>query len=285
MSTRLDLPPERDLPASRRRAIRVELVAATRAPHRRRRPWLVVAPLAALVTVLAVVLGLTRPWDPAPPVVGVPSASPSPSESIDWSVGHGRQPLPNPALPSAAKIERGPLDAGSRARAIARCQADLDRRTRVAAVHLARRTSTDGDVVLFTGRDGMSYACSKHGASVYAGNGSKTGPVPAPSRRRPVVRISSPGLGGSRAPDGSASGRSDAPYRVGPEVASLQMRVTVEGRTGPWFEASLEKGYAWASASVTYEATRRGAPPRDFTVEDRAFDDQGHELAIDRTPR
>lgn len=59
MSTRLDLPPERDLPESRRRAIRAELVTATRTPRRRRRPWLVLAPLAALATVLAVVLGLT----------------------------------------------------------------------------------------------------------------------------------------------------------------------------------------------------------------------------------
>ena len=65
----------------------------------------------------------------------------------------------------------------------------------------------------------------------------------------------------------------------------MQLRVTVEGHTGPWFEASLADGYAWASASVDYRTKTHGALPRDFTVEDRAFDAEGHELAIDRTPR
>ena len=68
-------------------------------------------------------------------------------------------------------------------------------------------------------------------------------------------------------------------------MASLQLRLTVEGHTGAWFEASRDGGYAWASASVDYRTTTHGPMPRDFTIEDRAFDAEGHALAIDRTPR
>lgn len=286
MSTRLDLPPERDLPEPRRRAIRAELVRTSRVPTRRRRPWLLVLPAAALATVLAVVLGLTGPGQPAPPVIGVPSASPSTTATpSDPTPRPTRSPAPAPAIPAARSTDRGPLGATARMKAISRCLADLDRRTGVAEVHLARRTSTAGDVVLFTGRDGQSYACSSGGASVYAGSGSKTTPLPAPSRRRPVVRILAPGAGGSRSQDGSASSETEAYYRVGPEVASLQLRLTVQGHTGPWFEASTDGGYAWAAARVEYTTATHGALPHDFTVDDRAFDAAGRPLAIDRTSR
>ena len=284
MSTRLDLPPERDLPESRRRAIRAELVAATRTPDRRRRPWLVLAPVAVLATVLAVVLGLTRPFDVAPPVVGVPSASPTPqpTESIDWEPLQGRKPLPNLAIPPADPIDLGPLPAGARATAIAECQGALGRRNGVTEVHFARRTSTDGDVVLFTDRRGVSYACSKGGGGQYADN--RSAALPRPTRRHPVFRMFDSGSGGSRSDDGATQGDAHGWYRVGPEVASLQLRLTVEGHTGPWFEASRDGGYAWAAASVDYRTTARGALPREeFTIEDRAFDAEGNELAIDRT--
>ncbi|MGI3781024.1 MAG: hypothetical protein ACRYG2_09620 [Janthinobacterium lividum] len=286
MSTRLDLPPERDLPATRHRELRAELLRATRAPRRRpgvRRAWRAVVPVALVALVVAVVLGLTQPWVVTPPVVGVPSVSPS----VDPRPTRGptSTPAPAPAVPTARSIDRGPLDQTARAKAIAMCQSSLGRSTRVAQVHFARRTSTDGDVVLFTGRDGLSYACSASGASLYGGSGSTTGPLPEPSRRRPVIRITSPGPGGSRSSNGSARSYTETYYRVGPEVASLQLRLRVEGHTGAWFEASVDGGYAWAAAYVEYSTQKRGAFPHDFTIDDRAFDADGHELAIDRTPR
>ena len=118
MSNRLDLPPVRDLPGPTRRAIRAELVRATRAPARRPRRWLVAAPVAAVAALLAVVLGVTQPWDPAPPVVGVPSASPSvdPRPS-DGATPATPSPSPRPAIPAARPIDRGPLDARARSKA------------------------------------------------------------------------------------------------------------------------------------------------------------------------
>ena len=125
--------------------------------------------------------------------------------------------------------------------------------------------------MLFNGRDGLSYACSSGGASVCAGSGSKTTPWPAPSRRRPV---------GERV----RQQRDEACYRI-PEVASLQLRLTVTGHTSPWFEASAADGYAGAAARVEHRTKTRGALPHDFTIDDRAFDADGHPLAIDRTSR
>lgn len=254
MSNRLDLPPVRDLPGPARRAIRAELVRATRAPARRPRRWLVAAPVAAVAALVVVVLGVTQPE----PTTGHPRRPHDRPQSAGRpGTVEGGQPLP---------VRPRPDDDGRRGPP-------------------ARRTSTDGDVGLFTGRDGLSYACSSGGSSLYDGGGSKTTPLPEPSRRRPVVRIMAPGFGGSRSADGSASGETDAIYRVGPEVESLQLRMTVEGHVGPWFEASITDGYAWAGASLDYRTKTHGPLPRDYTVDDRAFDVAGHSLAIDRTPR
>ena len=67
-------------------------------------------------------------------------------------------------------------------------------------------------------------------------------------------------------------------------MASLQVRLTVDGHSGPWFEASIADGYAWAAASLEYS----GAKQKDISnyhLEDRAFDATGHELDINHARR
>jgi len=72
---------------------------------------------------------------------------------------------------------------------------------------------------------------------------------------------------------------------VGPEVVTLQVRLTVDGHRSPWFEASRSDGWAWAGAGLELTGPHRLALDAEFRVEDRASDAAGHELAIDRTPR
>lgn len=286
MSSRLDLPPERDLPAVRRREIRTELLRATHPPHprhRRPRAWLLVVPVAVLAALLG--LGLTHPWTRTTPVVGLPS--PSPAGTTGPTPGRtAPAPVPTPgsSIPAATPIDRGALTPAARTTVTGRCQADLGPRTRVAQVHFARRTSTDGDVVLFTGRDGLSYLCSDAESSLYDGPGSKTKALKAPDAKHPVVRILEPSLGSS-AGHGRHIHRTQAGYRVGPDVVSLQLRLTVDGHRSPWFEASRSDGWAWAGATLEYADAHRLILDADFTVEDRAFDADGHPLAIDRTAR
>ena len=279
MSMRLDLPPDRDLPADRRRELRAGLVRAAHQPPRRRTTQLVVVPLVVLAVLLG--LGLTHPWDRTPPVVGTPSPSPVRTSTLPDRTTPASAP---PVIPAATPTDRGALNRSGTTATIDRCLTDLPPRTGVTKVHFARRTSTDGDVVLFTGRNGSSYMCSRSGSSVYDGAGSKTDHLKAPDARHPVIRIFEPGLGGSAS---STRHRNDTQtaYRIGPDVASLQMRVTVDGHRSPWFEASRSDEYAWAGAQVEFADTHRLDLDPDFRIEDRAFDTAGHELAIDRTPR
>ena len=288
MSTRLQPPPPRDMPAHRRREIRTALV---RASHRRRHPhrWLVALPVAVLALLLGLGLGLARPWEVGPPVVGVPSPAPTgTAASTVPTPDAGRStpaPSPRPAVPAARPTDLGPLSKAARSKAVSRCLDGLGRTTTVATLHFARRTALSGDAVVFEGRDGVAYACSDDGSGLISGPVSKMGDLPAPDAKHPVVLVDGEGLSSA-----SGQGRVDATtsgaYRVTDAVASLQSRLVVDGHAGAWFEASRSDGWAWTGASLNYAGTiPRRLPGVDFRVDVRAFDAAGDRLDVDRTPR
>ena len=281
MSTRLELPPSRGLPEARRREIRAALVAAS---HRRRhaRRWLVTAPIGVLALLLGLGLGVVRPWETREPVVGVPATSPSgPARPTPDPTTSSPTPAA-PTVPAARATDRGPLSDAARTNVVSRCLTGLGRSTTVETVHLARRTSTSGDVMLFTGRDGLAYACSDDEASLLAGPGLKTRALPEPDAEHPAVRVDGDGLS-SGSENGHVSSTTTGAYRVDDEVASLQSRLVVDGHAGPWFEASRAGGWAWTSATVEYTSSRRLTPRADHRVEVRAFDASGNRLGVDRT--
>ncbi|GAB2569232.1 hypothetical protein [Microlunatus antarcticus] len=273
MSIRLDLPPERDLPAGRRLVIRSQLLQTTLPPRRRLRVRIlaVVVPLAVLVLVLG--FGLTRPWSSG---VAVPASPPSTADGPTRGTG------PALAIPSATPIDRGTLDASTRQQVAARC-AESAGDLAVAEVLFARRTSIDGNVMIWTGRGGRTTLCTDSALAQISSTSSERHPLPRASTGRPVVRLFPPdplaSTGAGR--DYTSAGTA---YSVAPEVASLQMRLVVRGRPGAWFEASRSGDLAWSSARVD-TAVPGSRIDSDLRVEDRAFDADGHELTIDRTPR
>lgn len=284
MSTRLELPPPRELPTERRREIRAALV---RASYQRRHPrrWLVAVPVTVLALLLGLGLGLTRPWEVGTPVVGVPAGTPSlPVEPTPDRT----TPSPTPAapvVPVARETDGGPLSAKAHAKVVDRCLAELDRSTTVTHVYLARRTAISGDVVMFTAADGESYSCSsKDGSGLFDGPGSKTLPLPTPDDEHPALLVDGEGLW-TASGKGRVDAHTSAAYRVSDEVASLQTRLSIDGHTGSWFEASRAGGWAWTGATLEYEGTLKHSLQQKYRIDVRAFDADGKRLAVDRTPR
>jgi len=169
MSSRLDLPPERDLPGERRLEIRAQLLRAARPPRRRLRAQLVVVPLVVLAVLLG--LGLTHPRDRTPPVVGTPSPSAARTSTAPDRTASAPAP---PAAPAATPTDRGALDRSGTTAAIDRCLTDLPL-GRASKVHFARRTSTD-----VTSSSSPVATGSPPGA---AGRAPRSTPVPARRRR------------------------------------------------------------------------------------------------------
>ena len=285
MTTPLTPPPERDLPPARRQQIRgavLQAASPTRSP--RRRGW--VLPLAAAAAaVAALVLGLGLPRTGSAPVVSNPTAA-APSLRQTPSLTTSSSPEPTQAAaPRGVATDRGPLTTAQTRDVVDRCRSDLDRTAGVDVLHFARRTAVDGDVVLFTDSNGLSLLCTKSGSSTYDGDGSKTRSLPAPTGRRPLVRILNPGLALGGDEDGNIYGSTGTAYRVASSVVSLQMRISIDGHTSPWFEAAIHDGYAYAAASIKFTTSKSLGRQPDYTIQDRAYNSAGDQLKIDRTPR
>jgi len=286
MTTPLMPPPERDLPPARRQQIRsavLRTASPTRSP--RRRGWVLPLAAAAAAAVAALVLGLSLPRMGSAPVVSNPTAA---VPSLRRAPSPTKTSSPEPtraAVPRGVATDRGPLTTAQTRKVVDRCRGDLDRIAGVDVLHFARRTAVDGDVVLFTDSHGLSLLCKKSGSSTYDGDGSKTGSLPAPSGQRPLVRILDPGLALGGDEDGNIYGSTGTAYRVAPSVVSLQMRISIEGHTSPWFEASIHGGYAYAAASIKFTTSRSLGRRPDYTVQDRAYNSAGDQLKIERTPR
>jgi len=292
MTTSLTPPPDRDLPPVRRRDIRVAVLEATAPTRSRRRGrgrgrerWVFPLAAAAVAAVAALVLGLGLARTGSAPVVANPTAAvPSPRQAPSPTT----TPTPEPtraAAPRGIVTDRAPLTTAQTRTVVDQCRGDLDRTAGLDTLHFARRTAVDGDVVLFTDSKGMSLLCTKSGSSAYDGDGSKTGPLPAPTGQRPLVRIMNPGLALGGDEDGNIYGSTGTAYRVAPSVVSLQMRISIDGHTSPWFEAAIHDGYAYAAASIKFTTSEPLGRRPDYTIQDRAYNSAGDQLKIDRTPR
>lgn len=272
MNDQVTLPPERKLSQQRRREIGVVLDRASRSAREPRRTRWALVPAMALAAVVALVLGLTHTGELAMPVVGAPT----PSTDTVGPPTDGATPTSSSPIPSARSIDRGPLSEAAAHEVATECDCGDRPRYVVRQMLFARHTSTHGDVVIYVGGDGTIYA---HASNPFLGMGGPGAPSrPEPSRERPVVQWT-----GTLTTSGAQESTGTTYYRVGPDVASVQLRVVVDGQVGPWFEASMAGGYAWAAASAHHD-TRKDDDPGladDVRVEDRAFDAQGRLLDID----
>ena len=200
-----------------------------------------------------------------------PTQTVTPNSPVDPST------VPDP--PTAASIDRGPLNRRQASAAVGVCLRQLGRSTTIDTLHLARRTTTH-QVVIFTGADHISYVCAgANDSSIYDG---PNPPLPGTdNHREPVERL----YGTSTATDtnGRATTRTTAAYRATPDVASIQLRLVHGATKGPWYPAALYNGYAFAEAHLTYTAdsSQTGLPAGvEVEVEDRALDRDGQPLAI-----
>ncbi|MGI3779721.1 MAG: hypothetical protein ACRYG2_03000 [Janthinobacterium lividum] len=289
---RLMPPPQRDLPDADRREIHANLVRTMRGTTHPRRKRLVVVPALALagVVVAATAVGLNLPGGSGPTVTGVPA----PAGPISTSTARPDQTAGSPAVPAAQIIDSGPLNSSVEKKVVENCLHGSPGGGTAAQVHLARQTSIAGPVVLLTDSVGILHLC-RDGMDIVGPSLDAGGPLgetqrPSPTRRLPVVQLTGfAGFGGGseHGVSGTIKNTATSYYRVGPEVASLQVRLTVDGHTGPWTETIIADGFAWAYASADYSSTEDDHAPDITTkthVDDRAFDAAGHELDINRIP-
>ena len=282
---RLMPPPQRQLSEDVRREIHSALVRTTRATTTTRRRGRAVVPALALIGVLgaAAVVGLNLPGDLGLPGVGVPApGGPVPTATPD----HTR----SSAIPAAESIDRGPLSSLTTDEIVNNCLHGSPGGGTAARVHIARQTSIAGPVVVLTDSVKILHLC-RDGMDITGPPLDADGPLgdiqrPSPTQNQPVVQLTGyTGSGPGRGKSGTITNTDTSYYRVGPEVASLQVRLTVDGHTGPWTETIIADGYAWAAASANYPASADDHAP-DFSTEshvvDRAFDAAGHEHDINR---
>ncbi len=290
----LQPPPQRHLPDDVRRDVRGALVRTSRATtstqgsRGRGRVLVPALALTGLVGATAAV-GLSLPGHLGLPGVGVPApAGPVPTATPD------RTGQTSP-IPAAESLDRGPLSSATTDTIIKNCLHGSPGNGTAARVHIARQSSIGGPVVVLTDSVDILHLC-RDGMDITGPPLDAGGPMgdiqrPAPTKRQPVVQLT--GFGGSgggpaEGESGTIENTGSSYYRVGPEVASLQVRLTVDGHTGPWTQAIIADGYAWACASDDYPVSKDDPAP-DFSagrhVDDRAFDAAGHELEIDHVSR
>ncbi|MGI3784385.1 MAG: hypothetical protein ACRYG2_26800 [Janthinobacterium lividum] len=284
-------PPQRKLPEDVRRDIRGTLVRTSQARTSTRRPGRVVIPALALTGALgaAAVVGLNLPGHLGQRGVGVPApAGPVPTATP------GQTPATS-AIPAAQTIDSGPLSNSTADKIVKDCLHGSPGGGNTARVHIARQTSVAGPVVVLTDTVGILHLCRGDldivGPPLDAGGPLGDIQRPSPTQDQPVVQLTGYAGSGSHPAQGhsdTAKNTDTSYYRVSPDVASLQVRLTVDGHTGPWTQAIIGDGYAWVCASADYPVSKDDPAP-DITeeshVEDRAFDAAGHELDINRVHR
>lgn len=191
-------------------------------------------------------------------------------------------PTTEPDPPAAASIDHGSLNPRETSAAVKLCLHALGRSTTIDTVHLARRTSSH-KVVIFTGRDHISYVCAgANDSKIYDG---PNPPLPGTDdHQEPAERLYGTEISTTVDTSGRATTRTTAAYQADPNVASIQLRLVHGTTKGPWYLAALHNGYAFGEAHLTYNADSHGAsPPGGFAeLEDRALDLNGQPLAIFR---
>lgn len=274
-------PPEYDLPPDRAADIRREVLRSAGEARRRRtgrRVWLLV-PVMAVLAVIGAVLGLRLGQTPS--VVGSPSPAPSVS-----SAG-----LPKDG---AVDTDAGPL---SRADAVAvvdklRSLPPGDKNAALVDVVVARRTTTtlgDGTFVMWTDTTGSTWW-----AADSPGVNGTWGPVSGPAVKKaarvpdathPVVRLTDLATFGwtmdADRPDATARDlHIENFYRVLGSVDRVEVRMTVEGKPGPWFTAPVFDGYTYVPAVTPGAHSTTEDVDKVTKVEDRAFDHEGNLVRI-----
>lgn len=289
MTDLLTPPPENDLPPSRAADIRRVVMRSTGEVCRRRtgrRAWLLVPAVAAL-TVAGVAVGL-RP-DQAPSVLGSPSPAPTVSvtphlsaDEVDTDAG----PLSHSdAVAIVNKLHDDHSKFG--ASAIPTYAAPL------ADIVLARRTTTplgDGTYVVWTDTNGATW----YDVAVPGVMG-ESGPVSGPAVRHPKTPDADhPVIGtvddldsnftwyeDADRPDANARNLYSANfYLVSDEVDRVEVRMTVEGKPGPWYTAPARNGYAYVPAVTPGQHSTSEHIDKVTHIEDRAFDRDGNPVPI-----
>jgi len=282
-------PPQRDLPTHVRREVRGALVrtsqstSSTQSSRSRGRVLVPALALTGLVGATAAV-GLSLPGHLGLPGVGVPApAGPVPTATPDRTA----QTSP---IPAAESIDRGPLSGAATDTIVKNCLHGSPGGGTADRVHIARQSSIGGPVVVLTDSVGILHLC-RDGMDITGPPLDAGGPMgniqrPAPTKRQPVVQLTGfAGSGGGPAEgeSGTIKNTDTSYYRVGPEVASLQVRLTIDGHTGPWTQAIIADGYAWACASENYPVSKDDPAPditKEGHVDDRAYNAAGQELDI-----
>lgn len=286
----LQPPPQRSLPTDVRREVRDALVRNSRpttSTHCSRGRGRVLVPALALTGLVGATaaVGLSLPGHLGLPGVGVPA----PAGPVATATP-GRTAQASP-IPAAESIDRGSLSSAATDAIVKNCLHGSPGNGTTDRVHIARQTSIGGGIVVLTDSVGILHLC-RDGMDITGPPLDAGGPLgdterPSPTQSQPVVQLT--GYAGSGGPalgksGGTIKNTDTSYYRVGADVASLQVRLTVNGHTGPWTQAIIADGYALAAASADYPVAKDDPAP-DLTkthVDDRAFDAAGHELDINR---
>lgn len=280
MNDLLAPPPEHDLPPGRAEAMRrVVMRSAVGRPRARFRLVWVLVPALALLVVLGAVVA-SRPGQ-APSVVGSPSPAPvSSSTGVTGDVVY---------------TDAGELDEADAVAVIEKLQGRFTGTDdgKLGEVVVARRTSTDlgrGTFVVWTDTKGSTWwyggipgLIGRSGlVSGAAARGSRV-----PDADHPVVRLTDLTVSWSEdaeRPDATARDFSSGNlYLVSSSVDRVEVRMTVEGKRGPWFTAPVHDGYVYILAVAPGPHSTAEHVHDITTIEDRAFDRAGSPLPI--TPR
>ncbi len=283
MTDLLRPPPEHDLPPDRAGDIRRAVMrsASGSRGHWFRRYAGRLVPVLVVLAVVAAVIGL-RPTQ-APSVLASPSPTPVTTAS-------------SVAPDGAVNTDAGPLSEAEEVAAVDR----LHSRPRgsgeatVADVLIARRTTTalgDGTLVVWTDATGstwwdadvpgvMGFGFPVDGPAVKKA-------VRVPDAAQPVVRLTDLASFGWRMdadrPDATARDlHVQNFYRVSPSVDRVEVRMTVEGKPGPWFTAPVFDGYTCVTAVTPGAHSTTENVDKVTKVEDRAFDHDGNLVPIAR---
>ena len=283
MTDLLRPPPEHDLPPDRagdiRRAVMRSASGSRR--HQSRRYAGLLVPVLVVLAIVAAMIGL-RPAQ-APSVLGSPSPTPATTSSSDPPDG-------------AVNTDAGALSETEAVAAIKKLHrgfgpsADAE----VADVLFARRTTTslgDGTLVVWADTSGSTW-WDVEVPGVMGSWFPVAGPAIKKARRvpdaaQPVIRLTDLESFGWRMdadrPDATARDlHIQSFYRVSSAVDRVEVRMTVEGKPGPWFTAPVFDGYTCVTAVVPGAHSTTEDVDKVTKIEDRAFDHDGNLVPIAR---
>lgn len=152
----------------------------------------------------------------------------------------------------------------------------------MARIVFARRTLLDGDVVIFTDRSGWLQLCTGTQYLSLDGPGTPVRRLPIASSRRPVIRLATGATIEGFDHLGGSYEQTFTVHRIASTAHHVQLRIASEGQFGPWFTAAVQGEYAFADA-VVHRPNPYDELSSSQLVEDRAFDQRGRAVTIDRS--